>query len=219
MSDEQSKSNRERVYNYIQTQIHKGALLPGSVLDLKHITQTLGVSNSPLRDGLFRLEAEGVLTIFPRSKVVINALEIQDFPYLYAMMGSIEYTAISNSLDLYTEEYIGKLQTLNDGMRQAIHDGEVVLYDRLHYAYHAVFFEVAPNLFAERILKPIKNRLWDFPRKNFHTKWYENAIDEHGLIIDNIKNKDKESLFHNIVHVHWGFEYNKESVIKEYNFS
>ncbi len=217
MSDENSISNREKVYSYIQTQIHNGKLLPGSVLDLKLISQKLGISNTPLRDGLIRLETEGVLTIYPRSKVVINALQIEDFPYLYAMMGSIEYTAVSNAIEIYTEEHLIKMFELNKKMSTAIEEGEIVLYDKLHYAFHAIFFEVAPNLFAERILYPIKNRLWDFPRKNFDKKWYLNAMNEHELIIENIKNKDKQKLYNTIVQVHWGFEYNKDSIIKEYN--
>ena len=211
-------SSRKIVYAYIQTQMKNGALLPGSVLDLKLISNKLGISNTPLRDALIKLEAEGVLTIHPRSKVVVNSLEIEDFPYLYAMMGTIEYTAISNGLDLYTQEETERLIELNRRMGEAIEEGEIVLYDKFHYAFHAIFFEVTPNIFAERILAPIKNRLWDFPRKNFHKKWYENAINEHSLIIENIKNKDCNALYQNLVKTHWGFEYNQEHILKEYNW-
>ena len=63
------------VYEYIRQQMREGSLLPGSVLDLPAISHKLGISNTPLRDSLIRLEAEGYLTIYPRSKVVINTLE------------------------------------------------------------------------------------------------------------------------------------------------
>lgn len=83
------------VYEYIRQQMREGSLLPGSVLDLPAISHKLGISNTPLRDSLIRLEAEGYLTIYPRSKVVINTLEAEDFPFLYEIMGALEYTIIA----------------------------------------------------------------------------------------------------------------------------
>ncbi|MFQ8889554.1 MAG: GntR family transcriptional regulator [Bilophila wadsworthia] len=47
------------VYEYIRQQMREGSLLPGSVLDLPAISHKLGISNTPLRDSLIRLEAEG----------------------------------------------------------------------------------------------------------------------------------------------------------------
>ena len=43
-------SSRKLVYDYLQAQMQNGVLLPGSVLDLKGISQKLGISNTPLRD-------------------------------------------------------------------------------------------------------------------------------------------------------------------------
>lgn len=218
MLTEQPQSSREIVYSYIQSQMKKGFLLPGSVLNLKLISSHLGISNTPLRDALIKLEAEGILTIYPRSKVVINALELEDFPYLYGMMGTIEYTAISQSIDIYTKENIQELMELNRKMKEAIDNDMIIEYDKLHYSFHSVFFKVSPNLFAERILAPIKNRLWEFPRKNFYKKWYYDAINEHELIVDNIEKKNLQALYENITQKHWGFAYNKDHIIKEYQW-
>ena len=218
-SEQVSNSNRTVVYQYLQSQMHQGALLPGSVIDLKKISKKLGMSNTPLRDSLIRLEAEGYITIFPRSKVVVNSLELEDFSYLFAMIGTIEYTAIINSLDLYTPEIIDKLENLNKLMQEAIDEGEITLYDKHHYAFHAVFFDISPSIFAERILSPIKNRLWDFPRKNFYRKWYLIAVKEHALIIESLREKNKEKIHKAIIDVHWGYEHNEEFIIKEYNLN
>ncbi len=59
-------SGRMMVYEYIRQQMREGSLLPGSVLDLPAISHKLGISNTPLRDSLIRLEAEGYLTIYPQ---------------------------------------------------------------------------------------------------------------------------------------------------------
>lgn len=213
-----AQSGREIVYQYIQKQMKAGILLPGSVLDLQSISKALGISNTPLRDSLIRLEAEGYLTIYPRSKVVINTLELKDFPFLYEIMGSLEYTTISSSINNYTNKIILHMKELNSLMRKAIDDGDMIQYDSIHYKFHDIFFHVSSNIFAERILHPIKNRLWDFPRKNILIGWYHAAIDEHELIVDSIERKDILLLMHNIKNLHWGFAHNEAYIRKTYNF-
>lgn len=212
-------SIRERVYEYIQDQMKYGNLLPGSVLNLKAISQKLGISSTPLRDSLIRLEAEGYLTIYPRSKVVINSLELEDFPFLYEIMGSLEYTVIAANMRLYTSEIIEKMRQYNQSMNDAIQAGDMAAYDTVHYQFHSIFFDVYPNIFVKRILTPIKNRLWDFPRKNFIKEWYLDAIKEHSMIVDAIEKNSHEALMHVLKELHWGFEHNKDFIKKVYNFN
>ena len=216
-SDAKNVSGRELVYDYIQGLMKRDKLPPGSVLDLKAIRQELGISSTPLRDSLIRLEAEGYLTIHPRSKVVVNRLELEDFPFLYEIMGSLEYTLITGALDAYTPALLDEMCAMNDDMRSAILAGDMTRYDKRHYAFHEMFLEVRPNLFAKRILKPIKNRLWDFPRKNFVQDWYLAAIDEHMLIVNAIKSRDPKALAHAVRELHWDFAYNEASIRKVYS--
>lgn len=215
--DKGHHSSSALVYEYLQEQMQQGALLPGSVLDLKSISGRLHISSTPLRDSLIRLEAEGYLTIHPRSKVVINTLELDDFPYLYEIMGALEFTVIANSLDAYTDEVLARMRALNEEMREAVLAGDMGQYDGLHYAFHETFFQISPNRFARRILSPIKNRLWDFPRKNFVREWYLAAVEEHGLIVDAIAERSPEKLTHAVKELHWGYRHNERYIKKIYN--
>ena len=192
-------SSRALVYDYLQSQMKQGALLPGSVLDLKAISQKLGISSTPLRDSLIRLEAEGYLTIHPRSKVVINTLELADFPFLYEIMGGLEYTVIAASMEAYTPEIVAEMRRLNAEMKEAILGGDMSVYDSTHYAFHEIFFEVSPNIFAKRIL------------------WYLAAVTEHGLIVDAIEARSREKLMHVLKELHWDFKYNERHIRKVYN--
>lgn len=158
-------SAREKVYEYLLKQMRDGVLLPGSTLNLKDISKKLAMSNTPLRDSLIKLEAEGFLTIYPRSKVVINSLEYEDFPFLYSTIGTLEALLIMSSLHFYTPEHLEYLYLKNEEMRNALNEDDMVTYDKCHYEFHDVFTELGKNVFAERIITPIKNRLWDFPAR------------------------------------------------------
>ncbi len=210
-------SASERVYNHLRDEMHRGVILPGNAIDLSKVSKTLGISSTPLRDALIRLEAEGFVTIYPRSKVLVNVLELSDFHYLYAAIGALEHTLVLNGLERYDKNVVEKMRKLNKEMEKAIDDQNMQLYDHTHFAFHEVFLEQEPNIFAERILKTIKNRLWDFPRKNFLRGWYYQAIEEHHLIIDAIERRDEKSIAHMIRNVHWGYPCCKDYIKKEYN--
>lgn len=212
-------SAREKVYEYLLKQMRDGVLLPGSTLNLKDISKKLAMSNTPLRDSLIKLEAEGFLTIYPRSKVVINSLEYEDFPFLYSTIGTLEALLIMSSLHFYRSEHLEYLYLKNEEMRNALNEDDMVTYDKCHYEFHDVFTELGKNVFAERIITPIKNRLWDFPRKNFIREWYQNAIKEHGQIVDSIKEKNIAKLEYIIKQIHWGIDYNLHYIKKAYGVS
>lgn len=218
MAAKQNKiSARERVYNHLRDEMHRGAILPGNAIDLVKVEKTLKISSTPMRDALIRLEAEGFVTIHPRSKVVVNILELDDFDYLYSVMGAIESSLIINGLENYSTEVIARMRRLNREMESAINNQDMQTYDQIHYIFHEVFLEQQHNLFAERIISSIKNRLWDFPRKNFLTGWYHQAIEEHKQIINAIEEKDPAAISHQVKNIHWGYALCKEYIKKEYN--
>ncbi len=214
---EQNKSTTDKAYQYLMEEMRKGNILPGNSLNLKEIRNKLGISSTPLSNALIRLEAEGFVTIFPRSKVLVNKLELHDFRMLYEIIGTIEYSLIFEVINSYTENVIQKMDNYNHEMEKAVLNGNIKKYDEFHYKFHEVFLEQNNNLFASRILKPIKNRLWDFPRHNFMFDWYLEAVKEHKQIIMAIKERDLQKLKTIIKDFHWGYDNCKSFLIVEYN--
>jgi DNA-binding GntR family transcriptional regulator len=97
-----------------------------------------------------------------------------------------------------------------------IQNGDLGAYDPLHYLFHQAFVLLAPNKFAERILSPIKNRLWNFPKKSFPQQWYLDACTEHQFIIDALREGNLDKTVSYLKNVHWGFELNKKYIQMAY---
>lgn len=210
------QSLRDQVYEYLCRAMHKGEMLPGSVIDQKKICNELNISRTPLSNALIRLDAEGIVTIYPRSRVIVNKLEEEDINYLYEIIGTIESTLVSKGLENYNDDILNQMETWNKKMITYIEKGDLRSYDPLHYRFHQVFIELASNIFAERILRPIKNRLWDFPKKSFPQKWYLEACAEHQTIIDALRIKDMSKATSCIKEVHWGFKFNQKYIQMAY---
>ncbi len=209
-------SLRDKIYGYLLRKFQEGKLLPGAVIDQKEICSEFGISRTPLTNALIRLETEGIVSIHPRSRVVVNKLEEDDIHYLYEIIGSIEGTLISKGFHNYTSEILDRMTALNEQMRSHIENGDLSAYAPLHYAFHQMFVRMAPNKFAERILIPIKNRLWDIPKKSFPRQWYLDACTEHQFVVDalRVRNLDRAVSYHK--QVHWGFELNRKYIKMAY---
>lgn len=211
-------SLRDKVYDVLCGKFRSGELLPGSIIDQKQICAELGISRTPLTNSLIRLEAEGIVRIHPRSRVVVNRLEMEDIQYLYEVIGGIEGVLISKGFSNYTNDILDQMEECNRQMTKYIQNDDLQAYDPLHYRFHQMFVLMARNKFAERILIPIKNRLWDYPKKSFPKQWYLDACTEHQSILDALREKNVDKAISYIKHIHWDFEFNKKYIQKAYYF-
>lgn len=211
-SQAKAHSLRDQVYEILSEKFHKGELLPGSIIDQKKICSDLGISRTPLNNALLRLDAEGIVTIHPRSRVTVNKLEEEDIEHLYGIIGVIEGTLITKGFPKYTSKILDQMDELNRQMELHLQEGDLRAYGLPHYQFHQFFLMMAPNLFAERILRPIKNRLWDFPKKSFSQQWYLDSCIEHTTIVAAIRENDLNKAVSCLKDVHWDFEYNKKHI-------
>ena len=136
------KSLKEQVYEYLQDQLGRGELLPGSSINMEETSQKLGVSRTPLRDALLQLEMEGFVSILPRRGVVVNHLTLQDIKNYYEIIGALESAALLSSFDRIKETQIRKMHALNDEMKRAIAQDNFNLYYHKNLKFHGVFLDL-----------------------------------------------------------------------------
>lgn len=190
----------------------RGSLLPGASININEMSERLEISKTPLRDALLRLEAEGFVSIRPRSGIVINRLDLEDIKYLYEVIGALEAALIDSIFDQFDAARISTMERLNAVMRSAIENGDYVAYSKPHWDFHEMFVELSGNVFARRIITPIKYRLWDFPRRRYHQEWELMACDEHAQITEAIKAGDRQEAIRVIKELHWNFPYNEKFI-------
>ena len=71
-------SLRREIFDYLVGQIEKGELKPGSLINVRRLTEELKVSRTPLREALAQMEVQGLVTIMPQRGVMINVLTYDD---------------------------------------------------------------------------------------------------------------------------------------------
>ena len=78
------------VYEELKRRLNSGLMRPGQFLDLSALGKELGMSRTPLRDAMIRLELEGFVTVYPRRGVMVRSLDLADIRDIYQIVGALE---------------------------------------------------------------------------------------------------------------------------------
>jgi DNA-binding GntR family transcriptional regulator len=212
------KSLREQVYQFLREEMHSGKLLPGSTINIGEVSRQLGISKTPLRDALIHLETEGFVTILPRRGVTVNRLSLQDIKNSLEIVGALEAAAIVSVFDKFDATIIAKMEHLNSAMRSAVRHEDFDSYYQLNIDFHDIFMALSENAALRRIITPIKQRLYDFPRRSYIKEWELINCEEHARIINAIKQGDPQEAAHIMRDCHWSFS-KHEKFIRQFYFN
>lgn len=214
------RSLRQQIYAYLQKEIQAGRLVPGSFINLKEISEHLGVSKTPLRDAIIQMECEGFVSILPRRGVLLKRLTLDEIRDVLEIVGALECAVLRSVFDKITPRRISTMEKLNSQMRQCIQEKSFEEFDPQYYslniAFHNVFLELSHNMTMKPLLTTMKQRLYDFPRIAYLKEWEWSNCDEHALFIDYIRKGDKGGAAMFWQETHWGFEAQKSYIRKYY---
>lgn len=209
---------RERVYDYLKKALAEGRLTPGTYLNLSALETDLGLSRTPLRDALLRLEAEGFVTIQSRRGVVVNALDPTSIRNIYQIVGALEGAAAEESKNSAGEHTWIIMERLNQEMKDALaHDDFNEYYSR-NLAFHNSFVSLSANEELRTTVHILKERLYDFPRqKRYLREWETASAQEHDEIIRLFRAGDFSGASAYLRNVHWSYTL-QEHYIRVYYF-
>ena len=200
-----TKSLREQVYEYLRDEISNRKLLPGATININEISQQLGISKTPLRDAIIQLEIEGFVTILPRRGVTVKKLTLQEIKDSYEIVGALEGSIILNDFDKIDRSHISRMEKLNARQIKALNRKEYDSYYKLNLDFHNVFLDLSGNNSLKSIVRPYKQRLYDFPRRGYIEEWELSNCKEHDQFIELIKKKDRIGAAEILRDVHWSF--------------
>lgn len=213
----QLRSLREQVYEYLRDAINRGELHAGSYLDQKQLSESLGISKTPLRDALIQLETEGFVSILPRRGVVVNELGLDDIRHIYEIVGALEGVALVSVAGLVGTAARQQMRALNAEMVAAVEAGDFDTYYSRNLAFHNVFLGLSKNTSLVRTVENLKHRLYDFPRRErFVAEWESSSTREHAAFLDLLERGDIRGAADYLRDVHWSFEVQEPFILRYY---
>lgn len=104
------KPLREIVFDTIREAIIRQILKPGERLMEVQLAEEMGVSRTPVREALRKLELEGFVTITPRKGAYVTSISISDIQEIYEIRAALESLACGLAAERATEEEIAEMK-------------------------------------------------------------------------------------------------------------
>lgn len=145
----------QEVADRLRAMIQAGELTAGQWIDETSLTQTLGISRTPLREALKVLVAEGLLRIEPRRGCFVNELSAQDLDNIFPLMAMLEGRCAYEAACKVTDEDLDRLEPLHQDLQTYAGLGDVDRY----YAANAVIHEAVQALADNRWLSGLIDKL------------------------------------------------------------
>ena len=193
---EASFSLKEHIYGVLREALleldvySRGTILR---LDERRMAEQLGVSRTPVREALNRLEQEGFVTIQARKGIFINKKELPETLELIKVWAALESMAARLACEEATDGDIGQLRAMAAQFSQDRAKADLDEYSEANIQFHGAVMrisgcsklqELSENVFAH--LKPIRRRAM---RDSTRT---DRSVVDHMNIIEAIECRDAD---------------------------
>jgi len=149
----------DRAYDAIKTSLQSGAYPPGSFLSERQLAARLGMSKTPLKSALVRLEQEGYLRISPQQGIVVREPSIQDVTDLFDLREAIETFAVRRLAGHVSPADADRLRANLKDQAQAVREKDVSEATRLDTDFHAMVCGCLGNRELSKSLAGMRDKL------------------------------------------------------------
>ncbi|WP_238606065.1 GntR family transcriptional regulator [Amycolatopsis sp. Poz14] len=154
----------EEVATYVRELIMSGQVKPGEFLRTEPIAEAVGVSNTPVREGLLSLSSEGFVELVPRRGFVVAPVTRQDIRDLFWAQAQFSAELAARAAKRITPDEIARLEAINDDFEKAAKAGDPETVTRLGHDFHRQINLAADShrltMLLNSVVKHLPNRFY-----------------------------------------------------------
>lgn len=185
---------RDVVFNTLRQAILTGELKPGERLMEIHLADRLGVSRTPIREAIRKLELEGLVTMIPRRGAEVAQITEKSMQDVLEVRRALDVLCVELACDRIREEQLEQLKNACTVFEKAVHTKDAKEIARADVDLHNIIVEAADN---RRLIQLVNNLSEQMYRYRFEyikdISQHQRLIREHRIIYESIVRKDKET--------------------------
>ncbi|HEX6551232.1 MAG TPA: GntR family transcriptional regulator [Ktedonobacteraceae bacterium] len=174
---------RERVYQLVQRAIVSGELHPGQRVRDLDLAAQLGVSRTPVREALQRLEDEGLVETLPGASTRIVPLDTQAAREAFPVVAVLHALATRLAVETLTEQDLVSLRQANESLVAALEDGDVTHAIQADDHFHDVFIRASANSEIRHALNRLMPKVRRLEYAQFSSLAGHTSVLQHQAII------------------------------------
>lgn len=185
------KPLREVVSEALREAIVAGILQPGERLMEIQLAEELGVSRTPVREAIRKLELEGFVVMVPRRGTYVADLSIKDINEVYEIRTSLDVLAAGLAAERITEEELEQMERLLVEIGEYMDKEDIERIVEVDTKFHDILYRASRN---DRLVGIIFNLREQFTRFRTVSIAYpgrqKNTLEEHRKLLEAIAQRN-----------------------------
>lgn len=143
----------------IRNAIISGHYVLGEALSENSLTESMGISKTPIREALALLKHEGLVTVVPQKGTFVFTMSVSDVGQLGSYRFALESTALDKAVELHPDALLTSLSKCCDTMTAARAKGELERYLGLDNDFHATIVRYCDNRYLQDAYQSIAGKV------------------------------------------------------------
>ena len=153
---------RDVVFKTLRQAILKGELEPGERLMEIQLAERLGVSRTPIREAIRKLELEGLVLMIPRKGAEVAKISESNLRDVLEVRRSLEELAIDLACQRITEEELDELNKAEVDFKAAIENGDAMQIAQTDESFHEIIYNSTKNQKLVQILNNLREQMYRY---------------------------------------------------------
>lgn len=187
---ENYKPLREVVFETLREAIIGGQLSPGERMMEVQLAEEMGVSRTPVREAIRKLELEGFVVMIPRKGAYVAGISLKDIADVFEIRAALESLAAGLAAERITEEELEELERTHIQASNVDNDNIDNLVER-DTDFHDIIYKASRNSRLIQIINNLREQIQRFRTTSlaFPGRMKE-AIEEHKKMTEAIAERN-----------------------------
>ena len=154
------RSMAQHVAHYLEVAVHNGVFRPGEILSETRLAEELGVSRTPVREAITRLQGIGLFERIPgRYGIRVRPMSLDRALEIVEVRQILETASVEMACERASEESLRQLSNLLDKGRRQLDAGELLSWKKEGWGFHASIISLAGNAILGEVAEQLHERM------------------------------------------------------------
>jgi DNA-binding GntR family transcriptional regulator len=181
---------RDEVYELLLKWVVELRLEPGAKLRDGELADQLGVSRTPVREAIRRLEDQGFVETSAASWTRVAPIDTDQARQLYPIIKTLEELALESAFDAIDDSTVRSMATINDELSQAVSVGDFPRASEADFRFHDAFVNRCDNYELKKLLWALKLKIRRIENAFFRdAARAAGSISEHAQLVEGLRER------------------------------
>jgi DNA-binding GntR family transcriptional regulator len=184
------KPLREMVFESLREAIILGRLKPGERLMEIQLAEEMGVSRTPVREAIRKLELEGFVVMVPRKGAYVAGVSVKDIADVFEVRSALEGLAAGLASERITEE---EMEDLEKAILQISGEEDILTVVKGDSLFHEIIYKASRNQRLTQIITHLQEQINRFRLTSLSVPGrLKIAVGEHKKIVEAINSRNTD---------------------------